>query len=67
MTKHPKMTHSSSFLGCIKPIGLRGFKVVYQGVRPHDICFCASSGVVLQKISSALGAIPARLPPAYVR
>ena len=26
MTKHPEMTHSSSFLGCIKQIGLRVFK-----------------------------------------
>ena len=26
MTKHPEMNHSSSFLGCIKPIGLRVFK-----------------------------------------
>ena len=23
MTKHPETTHSSSFLGCIKPMGLR--------------------------------------------
>ena len=29
MTKHPEMTHSSSFLGCIKPIGLRFFKVAF--------------------------------------
>ena len=29
MTKHPEMTHSSSSFGCIKPIGLRVFKVAF--------------------------------------
>ena len=38
MTKHPEMTHSSSFLGCIKPIGLRFFKVAFC-----DLEVCSSA------------------------
>ena len=48
MTKHPKMTHSSSFLGCIKPIGLRFFKVAFC-----DLEACSSARAVLRASSCA--------------
>lgn len=44
MTKHPEMTHSSSFFGCIKPIGLRFFKVA----------FCDFKSVALQGLEEGI-------------
>ena len=36
MEKHPKTAYSSS-LGCIKPIGLRAFKVAFATLKPATL------------------------------
>lgn len=41
MPKPPEMTHSSSFWGCIKPIGLRAFKVAFCDL---EACSSARAG-----------------------
>ncbi len=48
MTKLPETTHSSSFWGCIKPIGLRFFKVAFC-----DLEACSSARAVLRASSCA--------------
>ena len=48
MTKHPEMIHFSSSFGCIKPIGLRVFKVAFC-----DLEACSSTRAVLRASSCA--------------